>query len=249
MLLTQKAFVEGSRAFLYFLAQLGDIVDAGSEEQAKAADNLMALLTPIGKAFVTETGYEAANIGIQVYGGHGFIKEWGMEQIVRDARISMLYEGTTGIQALDLLGRKVIGSGGKLLLGFTAMIDEFCAANDGQEDAEFVSILKAYKDEWVGLSMKIGEVAMQNPDEVGAAAVDYLMYSGYVTLAYFWARMAVLARRKIAEADGDASFYEAKILTARFYFERLLPRTLAHKDMILSGAENLMQMPVELFEF
>jgi len=249
MLLTQKAFVEGSRAFLYFLAQLGDIVDAGNEQQAKAADDLMALLTPIGKAFVTETGYEAANIGIQVYGGHGFIKEWGMEQIVRDARIAMLYEGTTGIQALDLLGRKVIGSGGKLLLGFTALIEEFCAANDAPEDAEFIDVLKAYKDEWLGLSMKIGENAMQNPDEAGAAAVDYLMYSGYVTLAYFWARMAVLARQKIAEAEGDVSFYEAKLMTARFYFERLLPRTISLKDTMLSGADNLMEMPEALFEF
>ena len=246
MLLTQKAFVEGSRAFLYFLAQQGDIVDAGDEEQAKAADDLMALLTPIGKAFVTETGYEAANIGVQVYGGHGFIREWGMEQIVRDARISMLYEGTTGIQALDLLGRKVIGSGGKLLLGFTSIIDEFCAANEG---AEFVSELKAYKDEWLGLSMKIGEAAMQNPDEAGSASVDYLMYSGYVTLAYFWARMALVAQRKIEEAQGDVSFYEAKLMTARFYYERLLPRTVSLKQTMLSGADNLMQMPEALFEF
>lgn len=249
MLLTQKAFAEGNRAFLYFLAQLGDIMDAGNKEQAKEADDLMALLTPIGKAFATETGFEAANMGIQVYGGHGFIHEWGMEQIVRDSRISMLYEGTTGIQALDLLGRKVIGSGGKLLLGFTGLIEEFCNANDGPEDAEFIDVLKAYKDEWLGLSMKIGESAMQNPDEAGAAAVDYMMYSGYVTLAYFWARMAVLARHKVAEADGDVSFYEAKLLTARFYFERLLPRTLGHKDMMLSGAENLMDMPEALFEF
>ncbi len=249
MLLTQKALVEGSRAFLYFLAQLGDIVDAGNKEQAKAADDLMALLTPIGKAFVTETGYEAANIGVQVYGGHGFIKEWGMEQIVRDARISMLYEGTTGIQALDLLGRKVIGSGGKLLLGFTTLIEEFCDANTATEDADFINVLKAYKEEWLTLSMKIGESAMENPDEAGAAAVDYMMYSGYVTLAYFWARMAVLARQKIAEADGDVSFYEAKLMTARFYFDRLLPRTLAHKDVMLSGADNLMQMPEALFDF
>ncbi len=248
MLLTQKAFVEGSRALIYFLAQLGDIVDRGDEEQAKQADDLMALLTPIGKAFVTETGYEAANIGVQVYGGHGFIKEWGMEQIVRDARISMLYEGTTGIQALDLLGRKVLGSGGKLLLGFTEMIDELCAANAGEENADFTSVLKSYKDEWLELSMKIGESAMENPDEAGAAAVDYLMYSGYITLAYFWARMAILARQKIAAGEGDGDFYEAKIMTAHFFFERLLPRTLAHKQLILSGAENLMDMPEALFD-
>lgn len=248
MLLTQKALAEGSRALLYFLAQQGDVVDKGNEEQAKAADDLLALLTPIGKAFVTEAGFEAANLGVQVYGGHGFIREWGMEQIVRDSRISTLYEGTTGIQALDLMGRKVLGSGGKLLLGFTAIIDEFCEANAGEEDAEFVGVLKPYKDEWLELSMKIGQAAMENPDEAGAAAVDYLMYSGYVTLAYFWARMAVLARQKIAAADGDTSFYEAKLHTARFYFARLLPRTLTYKQTMLSGADNLMQMPEAMFD-
>jgi len=247
MLLTQKAIAEGSRALLYFLAQLGDIVDKGTQEQAKSADDLMALLTPIGKAFVTEAGFEAANLGVQVYGGHGFIQEWGMEQIVRDARIAMLYEGTTGIQALDLLGRKVLGSGGKLLLGFTAMIEELCDANDTAEDAEFIKVLRAYKDEWLELSMTVGAAAMENPDDAGAAAVDFLMYSGYVTLAYFWARMAILARKKIAEADGDTSFYEGKILTARFYFDRLLPRTLTHKQVMLSGAGNLMQMPEAMF--
>ena len=248
MLLTQKAFVEGSRAFLYYLAQLGDIVDAGTEEEAKKADDLMAFLTPIGKAFVTETGYEAANIGVQVYGGHGFIKEWGMEQIVRDARISMLYEGTTGIQALDLLARKVLGSGGKLLMNFTTLIEEFCDANSAPEDAQFIDILRAYKDEWLNLSMKIGESAMANPDEAGAAAVDYLMYSGYITLAYFWARTAVLARTRLAASPADSEFYEAKLMTARFYFDRLLPRTLSHKQLMLSGAENLMQMPEAMFD-
>jgi hypothetical protein len=247
MLLTQKALAEGSRAFLYFLAQQGDIVSNGSEEDAKTADDMMALLTPIGKAFVTELGFEVANHGVQVFGGHGFIREWGMEQIVRDCRIAMLYEGTTGIQAMDLIGRKVLGSGGKLLLGFAGMIDEFCAENGTEEDAQFVDPLKAYKDEWLGLSMQIGEAAMQNPDEAGAAAVDYLMYSGYVTLAYFWARMAVIARKKIAEADGDTSFYQSKLMTAQFYFERLLPRTESLKKTILSGADNLMQMPEELF--
>ncbi len=249
MLFTQKAFAEGSRAFLYYLAQLGDVIQAGSEEDAKKADDLMAFLTPIAKAFVTETGFESANLGMQVYGGHGFIKEWGMEQIVRDARIAMLYEGTTGIQAMDLIGRKVLGSGGKLLMGFTEVISEFCAANTGEEDKEFVARLKGFVDEWLKLSMDIGTAAAENPDAAGAAAVDYLMYSGYVTLAYFWARMAVLARQKIAEADGDVSFYEAKVMTARFYFDRILPRTRAHKKSMLTGPENLMDMPEEMFDF
>jgi len=249
MLFTQKAFAEGSRAFLYYLAQLGDVIQAGPEEDAKKADDLMAFLTPIAKAFVTETGFESANLGMQVYGGHGFIKEWGMEQIVRDARIAMLYEGTTGIQAMDLIGRKVLGSGGKLLMGFTDIIGEFCAANTDEEDAEFVARLKDFVDEWLELSMNIGTAAMENPDAAGAAAVDYLMYSGYVTLAYFWARMAVLARQKIVAADGDVSFYEAKLMTARFYFDRILPRTRAHKKSMLTGPENLMTMPEDMFDF
>lgn len=248
MLLTQKAFAEGSRAFIYYLAQLGDLVDHGDEAQAKKADDLMALLTPIGKAFVTEVGYECANIGVQVYGGHGYIREWGMEQIVRDARISMLYEGTTGIQALDLVGRKVLGSGGQLLLEFTNEIDTFCEAHSGDENAEFVKPLLAVKEEWLELSMKLGEAAAANADEAGAASVDYLMYSGYVTLAYFWARMAAVSKQKIAEATGDVSFYEAKLLTARFYFKRILPRTATLKITVAAGAEILMDMPEEMFE-
>lgn len=248
MLLTQKAFAEGSRVLLYFLAMQGDIVDKGNEEEAKAADDLMSLLTPIAKAFMTETGFESANHGVQVFGGHGFIQEWGMEQIVRDARISMLYEGTTGIQAMDLIGRKVLGSGGKLLLQFTGMIDELIAADIGEDEKPFIEALSALKDEWLGLSMQIGESAMSNPDEAGAAAVDYLMYSGYITLAYFWAKMALVARQKITAADGDTSFYEAKLMTARFYFERLLPRTESLKKTMLSGADNLMTMPQEMFD-
>ena len=246
MLLTQKAFAEGSRAMLYFLSMQGDIVDKGTEEEAKAADDLMSLLTPIAKAFMTETGFEAANHGVQVFGGHGFIQEWGMEQIVRDCRIAMLYEGTTGIQAMDLIGRKVLGSGGKLLTQFTAMIDELVASG-AEEDKQFLEPLKADSDEWLGLSMKIGEAAMSNPDEAGAAAVDYLMYSGYVSMAYFWARMAIVARQKIAEGGEDKSFYEAKLMTAQFYFERLLPRTESLKATMLAGADSLMQMPEELF--
>ncbi len=246
MLLTQKAFAEGGRALIYYLALQGDIVDKGSEEAAKAADDLMSLLTPIAKAFMTEVGFESANHGVQVFGGHGFISEWGMEQIVRDSRISMLYEGTTGIQAIDLLGRKVLGSAGQMLLQFTNIIDAFCKANDAEEDKPFVSTLNAAKDEWLELSLKIGEVAMSNPDEAGAASVDYLMYSGYVTLAFFWAQMAVIARKKLAAGE-DEDFYRAKLMTAEFYFKRLLPRTESLKKTMLSGADTLMQMPEELF--
>jgi alkylation response protein AidB-like acyl-CoA dehydrogenase len=248
MLLTQKAIAEGSRALLYYLAQLGDVVDRAERgAEAKRADDLMALLTPIAKAFVTETGYEAANHGVQIYGGHGFIREWGMEQIVRDARIAMLYEGTTGIQALDLLGRKVLGSGGKLLMGFTEDMGKYIDAHGDEAYADFIKPLAKYKDEWLTMSLQVGEKAMSNPDEAGAAAVDYLMYSGYVVLAYFWAQMAVIATDKIAAGEGDTSFYEAKLHTAKFYFDRLLPRTAAHREALLSGADNLMAMPEAMF--
>ncbi len=249
MLLTQKAFAEGGRAFIYYLTQLGDVVQNGDEEAAKQADDLMALLTPIAKAFLTEVGYEAANHGVQVFGGHGYISEWGMEQIVRDCRISMLYEGTTGVQAIDLIGRKVLGSGGKLLMNFTAIVDEFCKANTDDAMKPFIDALAGYNKEWLELTMKIGEKAMQNPEEAAAASVDYLMYSGYVTLAYFWARMAVVAQAKVAAGEGDASFYEAKLMTARFYFDRLLPRAAMHKECLLSGADNLLDMPEALFAF
>jgi hypothetical protein len=209
----------------------------------------MALLTPIAKAFVTETGYEAANHGVQIYGGHGFIREWGMEQIVRDARIAMLYEGTTGIQALDLLGRKVLGSGGKLLMGFTEEMGRYIDAHGDEAYADFIKPLAKYKDEWLNMSLEVGAKAMENPDEAGAAAVDYLMYSGYVVMAYFWAQMAVVATDRIKAGEGDVSFYEAKLHTARFYFDRLLPRTGAHKESLLSGADNLMAMPEAMFAF
>ncbi len=249
MLLTQKAIAEGSRAFIYYLGQLSDIEERGEGEAKQEAEDLMSLLTPIAKAFITETGYEAANLGVQVYGGHGFIKEWGMEQIVRDARIAMLYEGTTGIQALDLIGRKVLGSGGKLLMGFTKLIHKFCEDHKDNGVAKFVEPLAAYNKEWGELTMKIGEAAMQNPDEAGAAAVDYLMYSGYVTLAYFWAQMAAVANEKLAEGGDDKAFYEAKVHTAHFYFDRILPRALMHKESMLSGADNLMEMEEALFAF
>ena len=153
MLLTQKALAEGSRAFLYFLAMQGDIVDQGNRgSPAKQADDLMALLTPIAKAFMTETGFEAANLGVQVFGGHGFIKEWGMEQIVRDARIAMLYEGT-------LIGRKVLGSGGKMLLNFTSMIDEPSATPTPPRKTRIFIDANCARRRMSGwsLSMKIGE--------------------------------------------------------------------------------------------
>ena len=245
MLLTQKAISEGNRAFMYWVNQLVDQEVYGNEDVSKEANAMLDFLTPIAKAFATETGLEAANHGVQMYGGHGFIGEWGMEQVVRDGRIATLYEGTTGIQALDLLGRKVMGSGGALLANFTKVVHKYCKANEGvAEMAEFIEPLAKLNTELGELTGKIGEKAMQNADEVGAASVDYLMYSGYVVLAFMWARMA-----EVALKNPEDGFMKSKIKTAQFYYARLLPRTVAHRDAMLSGSDNLMSLDEELFAF
>ncbi len=251
MLLTQKAFAEGGRALVLLTAKNADIVHKGETEEArKEADDMLGFLTPIAKAFLTETGFEAANHGVQVFGGHGFIAEWGMEQIVRDTRISMLYEGTTGIQALDLLGRKVLMTQGAALKQFTKLVHNFCKENAEDADMkEFVEPLAKLNKEWGDLTMKIGMSSMQNRDEVGSASVDYLMYSGYVTLAYLWAQMAKVAKTNLASGTTEEDFYGAKVKTARFYFQRILPRTATHAISMVAGADSLMSLDEEHFAF
>ncbi|WP_111655737.1 acyl-CoA dehydrogenase C-terminal domain-containing protein [Isoalcanivorax indicus] len=251
MLMTMKAFAEGGRALVYYTAVLGDIVNLGkTEEDRKQADDLMALLTPIAKAFLTEVGLEAANHGVQIYGGHGFIREWGMEQNVRDARISTLYEGTTGIQALDLLGRKVLQTQGAALRNWTKVIHKFCEAQaDNAELKEFVEPLARLNKEWGDMTMALGAQAMQNIENVGAASVDYLMYAGYVTLGYLWAAMAQTAQEKLAAGTAEEDFYKAKLATARFYFKRILPRTAGHKGAIEGGLDCLMELDEAHFAF
>jgi alkylation response protein AidB-like acyl-CoA dehydrogenase len=242
MLLTQKAFAEGSRMMIYYIALLCDAMEeAKTEEENQRYEDLLAMLTPIGKAFMTETGFEAANLGLQIFGGHGYIKEWGMEQNVRDSRIAMLYEGTTGIQSLDLLGRKVMMSGGKLLQDLIAPIAEFCDNNkDREEMAEFIQPLTTLLEEWQSLTETIGGVAMNNPDEINAACVDYLMYSGYVLYAFLFARSAKISQVKLAESDNEKEFYQAKVYLAQFYFQRLLPRTAGLAKTMTSGVGNLL---------
>jgi alkylation response protein AidB-like acyl-CoA dehydrogenase len=245
MLLTQKALTEGGRAFVYWLAQQLEAAQLSTDGPDAELYEMTEFLTPIAKAFMTETGFESVNHGLQIFGGHGFIAEWGMEQQVRDCRISMLYEGTTGIQALDLLGRKVFGNGGKSLAAFTKLIHKFCEANaDNADVAPHVVELQRLIKEWSEITGQIGAKAMENADEVGAASVDYLMYSGYVVYAFFWAQMAAVAGKKIAAGD-DNDFYKAKMETAKFYFERLLPRTATHAKCIESGAESLMGITEE----
>ena len=251
LLLTQKSFAEGGRALVMWAAKQNDLVKASeSEEERKAADELLGFLTPIAKAFLTETGLEATNHGVQVYGGHGFIQEWGMEQLVRDTRISTLYEGTTGIQALDLLGRKVMMSQGQSLKNFTKIIHTFCKEHANNEEmAPYTAKLSELIKEWGDLTTKVGMSAMKDRDEVGSASVDYLMYSGYVTLAYLWALMAKEAQDKLAAGTSEEDFYKAKIATARFYFTRILPRTLSHAETMVAGADTLMDLDAEHFAF
>ena len=245
MLLTQKAYAEGARAFTYWSAlQIDKELSHGDEAVRKEAADLVALLTPIIKAFLTDNAFESTNHAMQIYGGHGFISEWGMEQYVRDARINMIYEGTNSIQSLDLLGRKVLGDMGAKLKKFGKLVTEFAEAEGVKpEMAEFINPLADIGDKVQKLTMEIGMKAMQNPDEVGAAAVPYLRTVGHLVFSYFWARMARLALDK--EASGDP-FYKSKLATARFYFARLLPET-ASTIRARAGSKTLMEVDESLF--
>jgi alkylation response protein AidB-like acyl-CoA dehydrogenase len=244
MLLTQRAYVEGSRAFAYWTALQADIAHHHpNEEERKEAEEMMQLLTPVIKAFITDAGFECTNWAMQVFGGHGYIAEWGMEQFVRDARINQIYEGTNTVQSLDLLGRKVLGDGGAKLKKFAALVEEF--ATDAAKNPamkEFLQPLEALGESLTEVSMKVGMAAFKNPDEAGAAAVDYLRMLGHLVYGYFWARMAAIALTK-----QDEPFYKAKLATARFYFQRLLPEVEMLKVRVVSGTQNLMSLEAELF--
>ncbi|MET1077138.1 MAG: acyl-CoA dehydrogenase C-terminal domain-containing protein [Pseudomonas sp.] len=249
MLLTMKAFNEGNRALAYFCAQLIDTAHLAEDaDQRQEAEDLLALLTPICKAFMTETGLEVTNHGMQVFGGHGFIREWGMEQLVRDCRIAPIYEGTNGIQALDLLGRKVLGSQGRLLRGFTQRVHAFCQAQVVHPQlAALVGQLAGLNRQWGEMTQQVGLAALKNPDEVGAAALDYLMFSGYVILGYFWLRMALVAHQRLAEGSDEAAYYQTKVATCGFYFQRLLPRTATHLAAVQAGSACMMDLPAAHF--
>jgi alkylation response protein AidB-like acyl-CoA dehydrogenase len=246
MLLTQKALIEGGRMLGYHAASLVDIVGHSTDAAERAqADALLGFVTPIVKACLTEWGVECTYHALQCFGGHGYIAEHGMEQFARDARITTLYEGTTGIQALDLMGRKVLQQRGAGLQLMIAMIDAFCLANaDSPPVAEFIAPLQAMAIQWQQLTSTVAQRASTDADEIGAAAYDYLFYSGYVALAYWWAR-AVAA----ADVSSHSERFKAtKLDTARFYFARILPRTSMHKAAIESGAASLMAMPADRFD-
>ena len=246
MLLTAKAYAEGGRAFSSFIAlQIDRELNHPDEDVRKDAADLVTLLTPIVKAFMTDNGWIATSEALQVFGGMGFIRETGMEQYVRDARINMIYEGTNTIQSLDLLGRKILMDNGAKLKKFGALVQAFVEENGTDEAmSEFVTPLADLGDKVTKLTMEIGMKAFQNQDEVGAAAVPYLRVVGHLVYSYFFARMAKIALEK---QDSGDDFYKAKLATARFYFARLLPETAMLIRQARSGAKSLLDLEAELF--
>ena len=246
MLLTARAYAEGGRALAVFTTLLLDreVATTDDTERAECAD-LVALLTPIIKAFFTDNAWIATSHCLQVFGGHGYIREWGMEQFVRDSRINMIYEGTNTIQSLDLLGRKVLGDNGAKLKKFGKLIADFVEA-EGTDEAmqEFVNPLAELGEKVTKLTTEIGMKAFKNPDEVGAAAVDYLRVCGHLVFAYLWARMAKVA---LAKQDSGDTFYVAKLATARFYFARLLPETASLIRTARAGSASVMELDAALF--
>ncbi len=246
MLLTARAYAEGGRALsIHVAVTLDKFLSSDDEDARKEAFDEVALLTPIIKAFITDNAWIATSHCMQVFGGHGFIHDWGMEQFVRDSRINMIYEGTNTIQSLDLLGRKVLGDNGAKLRKFGQRIAAF-VEEEGTDEAmqEFINPLAELGDKVTKLTTEIGMKAFRNPDEVGAAAVDYLRVVGHLTFAYFWARMAKVALAK--QGSGDP-FYKAKLATARFYFAKLLPETAALIRTARAGLPSLMEMDEALF--
>ncbi|KRO94989.1 MAG: acyl-CoA dehydrogenase C-terminal domain-containing protein [Proteobacteria bacterium] len=256
MLLTQRAIAEGGRAMVTYASQFADVYRAGKTEAAKkTAEDRLGFCTPILKGFITELGVEAANHGVQVFGGHGYIKEWGMEQILRDSRIATLYEGTTGIQALDLVGRKVLLDKLKQLNVFTGEMLSFAkgfmpwtAAGKNKVVRNQAWQVAKLAIRWRLLAYRLGAGAKKNPDSVGAGSVDFLMFSGYAYMAYMFARMSSVAAAKLTAGEGDTQFLTNKLHTAEFFFQRILPRADTHAKTMKASTDSVMAMPTEYFD-
>ena len=246
MLLTAKAYAEGARAFTSYVAlQIDRELHHPDEDVRKECADEVALLTPIIKAFITDNGWIATSEAMQVYGGHGYISEWGMEQYVRDARINLIYEGTNTVQSLDLLGRKILMDNGAKLRKFGEKIRAFVEENGTDEAmSEFITPLGELGEKVGKLTMEIGMKAFQNQDEVGAAAVPYLRVVGHLVYSYFFAQMAKIALEK---QDSGDNFYKAKLATARFYFARLYPETATQIRLARAGSASLMALEADLF--
>ncbi|MGC1503127.1 MAG: acyl-CoA dehydrogenase C-terminal domain-containing protein [Sulfitobacter sp.] len=246
-LMEQKSFVEGARAFILWGATM---IDAAHRAGDKDADGLVSLLTPVIKGFLTDVGYDMTVKAQQVYGGHGYIEEWGMSQFTRDARIAMIYEGANGVQALDLVGRKLAQDGGKHVMAFFDLVKTFCKDNAGTDEAfdkEFIEPLKAASKDLQSAGMYFMQNGMKNPNHALAGSNDFMHMFGHVCLGLMWAKMGLAARAALASGTGDAAFYETKLATGRFYMARQLPATAFHLTRIQSGADTVMALDAANF--
>jgi alkylation response protein AidB-like acyl-CoA dehydrogenase len=249
-LMTMRAINEAGRALILWTALKSDVAHRSDDEKARQqAEDHMSLMTPVIKGVLTDKGFESAVMAQQVYGGHGYIEEWGMSQFVRDARIAQIYEGANGIQALDLVGRKLGANGGRAVQAFFAEVGAFCEENRADEKlAPFTKSLKKGLNDLQAATMWLMQNAMTKPENAGAASTDYMHLFGLVSLGYMWGMMAKSAHAKLAAgADGSSEFCENKIATARFFFERVMPESAAHLARISAGADSMMALSAEAF--
>jgi acyl-CoA dehydrogenase len=250
MLMNIKAFNEGARTFMLWTALKGDISHrANTEDERQAADDLMGLLTPIVKGMLTDKGFENTVSAQQIFGGHGYIQEWGMEQFVRDARITQIYEGANGIQALDLVGRKLPKDGGRAMRAFMEEVNAFTGKHKENEAMlPFTRPLRDSMKALEGATMWLMQNGMKNPDNAGAASTDFMHLMGLVSLGYMWALMAEKAQEALENGAGDKTeFYKNKLVTGRYFMERILPEAQAHRTRIESGAESMMALDAAAF--
>ena len=249
VLLTIKAFNEAGRAFTLWTALKSDVAHrSGDATEKQLADDVLGLMTPILKGVLTDKGFDHAVMAQQVYGGHGYIEEWGMSQYVRDARIAMIYEGANGIQALDLVGRKLGLNGGRAVMALFKEIGDFCEENRSDENlSAYTKSLKKGLNDLQAATMWFMQNAMAKPDNAGAGSTDYMHLFGLVVLGYMWAKMAKAANDNLASGSGDADYYKNKLLTGRFYMEKVMPETALRKARIETGADSLMEMAAEAF--
>jgi hypothetical protein len=242
----QKSFVEGARAFGLWSASL---IDRSHRNGDDKAEGLVSLMTPVLKGFLTDQGFDMTVLAQQVYGGHGYIEEWGMSQFTRDARIAMIYEGANGVQALDLVGRKLAADGGKPAMAFFEEIKTFIKDNSADEDLKsgFMDPLKTASKQLQEAAMFFMQQGMKNPNEALAGSYDFMHLFGHVCLGYMWARMAVAAKAALAADATDRDFYESKLATGRYYMARRLPACAMHVARITSGAAPVMALDAASF--
>ena len=248
MLMDQKATLEGGRAWMYWSALQADLHQrAEDEETRQKADDILGLMTPVLKAYLTDKGFDHASTALQVLGGSGYTQEWGMEQFVRDARIAMIYEGTNGVQALDLVGRKLPANGGRAIQAFFAEIDDFVKDNQNNEELKpYVDGLASAKADVVEATQWLMANGFQNPDNAGAASTDYLRMMALLCLAHGWAQLARTAIERQKEGGGD-DFFANKLITGNYFLTRILPDSKAHLEKLKAGAEPMMALAAEAF--